>query len=343
MREMNQYELHIIEKGKTEDNENHKISKKPQKTNITQTMVSTRSKRNAEIEHTEEKHEKQKNAGSNDANKVSDDEVESDTGGPDNKRQKTDNATKVDSIGGLTMEHAKSGRSTCRKCDETIAKDAPRVGMEAWISGRKATTWQCVNCALSNISVGYEKTGRSKDSIAGSTIDKGVVKFDVHSHTASRHFTMDTIQDVLVAVLAWVPSSKKSDLIDLLSLDAMDGNEDLKKEDREKVESMLSKLEAPSVSERGSIADKEDQAKDDDMKTSSSDGSPDASALKSDGKPKVGQVAHQEGEVEWKFAGGKYKGNLLPNKETEEKCFAETHTGNVKTLNKDKKNWKVID
>lgn len=45
----------------------------------------------------------------------------------------------------VTLEQAKSGRSTCRASEEVIAKGEWRVGFETWISGRVAMAWM-VRC-----------------------------------------------------------------------------------------------------------------------------------------------------------------------------------------------------
>lgn len=49
--------------------------------------------------------------------------------------------------GVVTLEQAKSGRSTCRASGEPIAKGDWRVGFETWISGRVAMAWM-VRCAV---------------------------------------------------------------------------------------------------------------------------------------------------------------------------------------------------
>jgi len=263
------------------------------------------------------------------------------TKAPERKKQKIEKE-KVDSIGGLTFEYAKSGRSTCRKCGDNIDKGAPRVGMEAWIAGRQATTWQCIICALRRISIGYDMTGRSKCCATGDLITKGEVKMAVRSHTATRYYKLSVIKDVLPAILAWGPPEKMKQAKSLLSLEGIDGAQELKPDDRQRLDSILSNLEAPSSSRRGDIADEVDQAEDEEMKTKTSHDPPKLGAVGVDGKPLEGKVAHKEGEVEWKWGGGKFKGTLLPNQETESQCFAKTHNGNVKTLNKGKEYWSVV-
>ena len=36
------------------------------------------------------------------------------------------------------------------------------MGMQAWIVGRQAVTWQCSVCFLENLTLAYEATGRGK-------------------------------------------------------------------------------------------------------------------------------------------------------------------------------------
>lgn len=49
---------------------------------------------------------------------------------------------KSDKKGTLTFEKAVSGRSTCRATGDSIAKGEDRVGLEAYVGGRVAMTWQ---------------------------------------------------------------------------------------------------------------------------------------------------------------------------------------------------------
>lgn len=54
---------------------------------------------------------------------------------------KSDKKTKT-----LTFEKAVSGRSTCRATGDTIAKGEERVGLECYVGGRVAMTWQVGAC-----------------------------------------------------------------------------------------------------------------------------------------------------------------------------------------------------
>ena len=48
----------------------------------------------------------------------------------------------------VTLELAKSGRSTCRATGELLAKGEWRVGFETWISGRVAMAWMVSHAVL---------------------------------------------------------------------------------------------------------------------------------------------------------------------------------------------------
>ena len=56
----------------------------------------------------------------------------------------------------LQVEQAKSGRATCKGCAEMIPKGQWRIGLPAWVGGRKVITWQHPRCALQH-SVAFER------------------------------------------------------------------------------------------------------------------------------------------------------------------------------------------
>lgn len=296
-------------------------------------MVATRSRERKEMDGNVEPPQQNRKS----TKRTSDDEG-SGSQASTTKKQKVDKTTS-DSIGGILLEYAKSGRASCRKCGVNIDKSTPRAGMEAWISGRQSMTWQHVICFLQNVSCGYEKTGRSKCSVAGKHLEKGKVKIAVRSHTATCYYSLDVVKEVLAAVLAWVPSDTSEKARKALTLEELDGAKDLSREDQAMLKDILDNLSV-AESSRGVIADEENQAKPEDKKTKSSK-IPKKDELDSEGKPKEGVIAEKEGTVEWKWSGGTYSGTLLPNQETEEKCIAKTHNGNEKTLKKGKDNWSM--
>ena len=74
-------------------------------------------------------------------------------------------------------------------------------------------------------------------------------------------------------------------------------------------------------------------------KTKSSTGKAAARAAK---QPAAGKVTRTAGTVEWKFGVSTFRGALVPKAETEDRCFAKTHNGNLKILAKGKNYWRVV-
>ena len=75
-------------------------------------------------------------------------------------------------VGFVVVEMAKTGQSRCRKCADPIPKGELRVGLEAWISGRKAVTWQHPPCFLQGLRFAAATTGRSKCKATGDLMPK---------------------------------------------------------------------------------------------------------------------------------------------------------------------------
>ena len=302
-------------------------------------MVSTRSQGKNHSKKEEKIHQREESQ-SKDESK--------DESPPKQKKQRTEDSDSLqgsgerpsDEIGGLLLEYAKSGKAHCRSCDQLIDKDTPRVGMEAFITGRVSMTWQHIDCFIKNqMEVEYAKSSQGKCSLTGKNFEKGEPKLKVTSHTASRSYALCCIPEVFSAVLSWAPSSLKTDADSLYSY--IKGTDDLNDSDVDELKKNLGNIDAKSSSTRGDLADKEDQAKPAEDRTKNENGGAAQDAVDENGKPKKGKVAHQDGKVEWKWAGGKYDGTLLPNKETEDKAFAKTHNGNIKTLNKGKDYWNM--
>ena len=76
----------------------------------------------------------------------------------------------------LTVEKAKTGRSSCRLCREIIIKDTPRVGMMSWIVGRNAVTWQHPSCFLSQLCVAAASNSKTKCKVTSLPFVKNQVK-----------------------------------------------------------------------------------------------------------------------------------------------------------------------
>lgn len=245
-------------------------------------------------------------------------------------------ATATATTGGLVCELAKTGRSTCRKCSNKIEKGAPRVGMQAWIVGRQAITWQCPVCFLGNITCGYDVSGRSRCKATNELFIKGELRVGARSHTATSFFKIDAVGIVLDYVASWVQHKKQ--LGDILQVNRIEGNEVLTQDDRSRLQSLFTsisyKLQDEPLSmptaqvKRAHVETKEKSPHTTDMPTSS--------------QPSLGAKSGAEGRVEWKFGGHKCLGSLLPSKETHTHCYARTHKGNVKILAKGKDYWSVV-
>ena len=238
---------------------------------------------------------------------------------------------------GIQCEPAKTGRSTCRQCRLPIDKGSPRIGMEAWIVGRQAITWQCPECFLSNVTLSREVTGRSKCKATGERFTVGEIRVGFSSHTATNLCCLSEAVYVLVGVTAWIPEEKRWDA----------------------TEKMLSEMRKTGCSEGAKVLHSvlinkiTSDVKGEEMVTSAMvqdshvenmgnviTPPPKESSLSTGGDSKSSKK--RSGRVQWKFGGHTCYGNLLPGKETEKHCYARTHKGNIKTLAKGKAYWSVI-
>jgi len=283
--------------------------------------------------------------------------------------QRTVDPTDTSGPGGISFDRAKTGRSTCRKCRESIEKQAPRVGMQAWISGRQAVTWQCVECFLTNFICVYEVSGRSRCKLSGENFAKGELKVGVRSHSATSFYKIEQYVDgsgssAFEQVIGWVLSRWRAimhlspDQIarvnsTILQIEHMEGSEDFKLVDRAKFESLFSCissqfLKAPVALNAPDICDM--KRKEENHKVMPIEGPPkkddhNLSVISLSSKvkqPKLGVKVGAKGKVEWKFAGHTCKGHLKPARETKTHCFATTHKGNEKTLAKGKLYWSLV-
>uniref|UniRef100_A0A7S4FSB7 PARP-type domain-containing protein n=1 Tax=Eutreptiella gymnastica TaxID=73025 RepID=A0A7S4FSB7_9EUGL len=92
---------------------------------------------------------------------------------------------------------AKTGQSRCRKCADPIPKGELRVGLEAWISGRKAVTWQHPPCFLQGLRFAAATTGRSKCKATGDLMPKGAARLGLTSHTTTHWVGLEALPAVL--------------------------------------------------------------------------------------------------------------------------------------------------
>merc|ERR1712028_279818 len=256
---------------------------------------------------------------------------------------------------GVTIEFAKTGRSTCRKCMNKIEKGEPRVGMMAWIVGRNAMTWQHPICSLKNIVVGYERSNQKKGRCKATNVVfcKDDLKIGIKCHTAKSYYHLDTVRPVLDRILV---SSINDDNRDgfKLTIDRVEGNEKLTEDDNEKLNSLLKNLYEEKKKERVVTEGESSSDSNDDDDSNSTANKAVAAAVtynvrhikqkrhEQQDQPQVGKKSGANGKVEWKWCGQKCYGTLLPSKETKTHCYARTHKGNIKTLAKGKEYWSLL-
>jgi len=272
---------------------------------------------------------------------------------PTKTNQNPPHNTNTTATGGIFCEYAKSSRSTCRKCRIKIEKNTPRVGMQAWIVGRQALTWQCPSCFLANLTCALEKTGRSRCQITRENFDKGEVKVGLRSHTATFWYGLDVVGKVLGVVLSLVAAEGGVDELekicgDLVRLDRIEGSDILDDDDGMRLQLVLKNVAAE-------VKNRSTATKTQVMVNNTAPVTPEtiiekkitgASAVKKTQEqtpqPKLGSKSGVKGRVEWKFGGRLCYGTLLPSNETFTHCYARTHKGNVKTLAKGKGYWSII-
>eukprot|EP00548_Thalassiothrix_antarctica_P001701 CAMPEP_0194137646 /NCGR_PEP_ID=MMETSP0152-20130528/7510_1 /TAXON_ID=1049557 /ORGANISM="Thalassiothrix antarctica, Strain L6-D1" /LENGTH=434 /DNA_ID=CAMNT_0038834753 /DNA_START=104 /DNA_END=1408 /DNA_ORIENTATION=- len=289
------------------------------------------------------------------------------------RRVKKDETTKekktsTEEYGGITIEYAKTSRSTCRKCMNKIEKGCPRVGMMAWIVGRQAQTWQMPDCFLKNVVVSYELSGRTKCKATNERFDEGELRFGTRSHTATNHYKMDAFTRIVQDIILFLSKSKMTndDFSNVLNVKNFDGYDTLRPSDKERVGNVVTKIlenhkngknekdettittdPAPKSNEELLIKEEENVSIKEETKRKSSppDKNKKITKVKQEqqSNPKVGTKSYSKGKVQWKFGGYTCYGTLLPQKETLTHCYARTHKGNIKTLAKGKNYWSIID
>ena len=233
----------------------------------------------------------------------------------------------VEVLGGvLTIENAKTGRSKCRKCMEPIAAGELRIGMQAWIMGRQAVTWQHPCCFMGNLTVAVEATGRGKCKGTGLPLTKGEPKLGMRSHTNTSWLSLGCAAEVLAPVVNAAPAADADAMRVALGGDGaspqLEGLDGLGPAHADAVCAVMRQVGAAGRAEGAS------GVSDDDSKTDSAASDDDAG----DAKPKTGKVA-------WKWGSQLCYGKLLPKQETKTHCYARTHKGNTKTLAKGKDYW----
>lgn len=135
-------------------------------------------------------------------------------------------------IGLLQVERASSGRASCRACKEKISKDAYRVGMQAWTSGRQVTVWQHPLCFVRG-AVRVEKVDRgstAKCKATGVKFSKGDLRVVLQVGSTKNYYAVTALKRLLVPVytLPEVTNSQEASM----RMENMQGIEQMCAEDR---------------------------------------------------------------------------------------------------------------
>merc|ERR1711871_402486 len=129
------------------------------------------------------------------------------------KTEATTTSAEASEAGLVVGENAKTGRSKCRKCMQPLPQGEPRVGMQAWIMGRQAITWQHPRCFASNIQVAIEETGRGKCRASKVAFTKGEPKLGLTSHTNTIWLKPSMASTLLAPALALVPDFNSEQVV----------------------------------------------------------------------------------------------------------------------------------
>jgi hypothetical protein len=232
----------------------------------------------------------------------------------------------------LSVEHAKTGRSRCRKCMVQLEKGELRVGMKAWIMGRNSVTWQHVGCFLRNVKVGVSPNSRSRCKVCSQPFCSGDLRFGLRSHTATAWISAECLSVVLHGVVS--QCDKKIKLSDFS--EDMEGMETLTKSQCEKIKATLKRCQTSTNGPKAAAGPKLNQV----SESQPSKGKHKLVPLNQvELQPEKGKKTKATGRVAWKFGGHVCFGVLLAGRETPTHCYAKTHKGNVKTLTKGKGYW----
>jgi hypothetical protein len=195
----------------------------------------------------------------------------------------------------LKIERAKTGRSRCRKCLETIEKNELRVGMKAWIMGRNSVTWQHQKCFISNIKIDIASNSRTKCKVSKLPFGVGNLRIGLRSHTATSWVTLECAKRILA------PLAK---IISLKIIKKLDGFHDkLSKPQQDEITKMFNDVK--------NNMDKDEKSVDFSLSANSKTMKEEKKKLKdtngkdSQAQPKKGMKTLTKGNVAWKF-GGKF-------------------------------------
>jgi hypothetical protein len=117
--------------------------------------------------------------------------------------------TESDGVQLLQLEPAKSGRARCKGCSELIAKGEWRVGLPAWVGGRKVVIWQHPGCALTE-SVCFERApnAMARCKVTGHRFSKGEPRGCLLANGSKSYYQLRELSTMLQPVMGLVLSSQ---------------------------------------------------------------------------------------------------------------------------------------
>lgn len=119
----------------------------------------------------------------------------------------------------VIVENAKSGRSKCRRCTQSILKDEIRVGIVGWISGRKAVMWQKPDCFVKGIRIDQSKSSRGKCKLSGESFVKGEKQLVLSVHNTESRVKLSRAGEALRDYLVRVRNIKPEEILGCDELD----------------------------------------------------------------------------------------------------------------------------
>jgi len=233
----------------------------------------------------------------------------------------------------LKVEAAKTGRSTCRKCRNKLEKGETRVGMNAWIAGRNAVTWQHPGCFFSNVSITRESSGRGKCRFSKQSFKKEEPRLTFQSHTAKASIKFSVIRSCLLPLAR---ESKNMLQSEKFHPKAWKGYSEL---DKNEANSLYAEWKSCMEAANKNTSDGANESAGE-TKAESEDETKETETSR---QPKANKKTGSQGKVAWRWGGCICYGKLLSSRETKSHCYARTHKGNVKTLTKGKSYWWLVD
>jgi hypothetical protein len=96
-----------------------------------------------------------------------------------------------------------TGRATCKGCAALIGKGEWRLGLPAWVGGRKVTVWQHPGCALArSVAVERAANGLARCKATGHRFEKGELRGLLAVGGAKLYYRLPALGAALRPVLA---------------------------------------------------------------------------------------------------------------------------------------------